>query len=85
MNYVLVTGAAGGMGKAAVAAFCAAGYGVFALDRTPIAPADGVIALTADITDEVSLAAAAAVVRGVTDSLFAIVHYAGIYMLDSLV
>ena len=85
MNYVLVTGAAGGMGKAAVAAFRAAGYGVFALDRTPIEPADGVIALTADITDEVSLAAAAEIVRGVTDSLFAIVHYAGIYMLDSLV
>ena len=33
-KHVLITGAYGGMGKAAVNAFVAAGYHVFALDKT---------------------------------------------------
>ena len=84
MRYVLVTGAGGGMGRAAVRRLLAEGYGVIALDRAPCEAIPGVLSLTADVTDEDSLAAARKTVRTVTDTLFAIVHFAGVYMLDSL-
>lgn len=82
---VLVTGACGGMGRATVQTLQAQGYLVFALDRRVAPGAENVIPLEADITDEKSLQAALQTVRSYTDNLFAIVHFAGIYMLDSLV
>ena len=141
MEYILVTGARGGMGKAVVSALAARGYGVFALDRTSVietdeteadaviasrpeagatdagtvrtdvpeagtadatkgnlpetaavktnaakaAPAGVVIPLVCDVTSEESVRAAAERVRQTTDSLFAVLHYAGMYLLDSLV
>lgn len=81
---VLVTGACGGMGRATVQTLQAQGYLVFALDRRTAPGAENVIPLEADITDEQSLQAALQTVRSYTDNLFAIVHFAGIYMLDSL-
>lgn len=86
MEYILITGAYGGMGRAAVQALRARGYGVFALDRK-VEPSDdaGVIPIRADLTDAASIASAVAAVRAVTDRLLAIVHFAGIYMLDSLI
>lgn len=81
---VLVTGASGGMGRATVQTLQAQGYLVFALDRRTALGAENVIPLEADITDEQSLQAALQTVRSYTDNLFAIVHFAGIYMLDSL-
>lgn len=85
MKSVLVTGAAGGMGRAAVQALQAQGYRVFALDIVPIEPADGIIPIQADITSEEGVRAAFEQVKNKTDTLYSIVHYAGIYMLDSLV
>jgi short-chain dehydrogenase/reductase SDR len=85
MKYVLVTGACGGMGKSTVAALKNAGYGVFALDITECAAEDGVIPIAADVTDEKAVADAAEKVRAVTDELFALVHFAGVYALDSFV
>lgn len=141
MEYILVTGARGGMGKAVVRALAARGFGVFALDRTAVAETDGteadaviasrpeagatdagtvrtdvpeagaadatkgnlsetaavktnaakaapagvVIPLVCDVTSEESVRAAAERVRQTTDSLFAVLHYAGMYLLDSLV
>ena len=85
MKYVLVTGACGGMGKSTVAALKNAGYGVFALDITECAAEDGVIPIAADVTDEKAVADAAEKVGEVTDELFALVHYAGVYALDSFV
>ena len=85
MEYVLVTGAFGGMGREAVRTLRAAGYGVFALDRKTDTVGDGVIPIEADLTKEDDVARAFASVSAVTDRLFAIVHFAGIYMLDSLV
>lgn len=85
MNYVLVTGAAGGMGRATVKALAECGYTVFALDKTSGAAEKNVIPLQADVTSEESVAHAAEAVRRYTDRLFAILHFAGIYMLDSLV
>lgn len=87
MKYVLVTGAYGGMGRATIEELRANGYGVFALDKKVgiEADGDGVIPLAVDVTDEASVLSAAEKVKSVTDELFAIIHFAGIYMLDSLV
>lgn len=84
-KYILVTGASGGMGSAAVRFFSQRGFTVLALDRTPPQAAENIIPITADVTSEDDLIRAASTVGEYTDSLFAIVHYAGIYMLDSLV
>lgn len=84
-EFILVTGAGGGMGSAAVKAFADRGFTVFALDRNPPEGSERIIPITADVTDENSLISAAGIVKNRTDRLFAVVHYAGIYMLDSLV
>lgn len=82
---VLITGAYGGMGRASVKALSDMGFRVFALDKR-IGDADKtVIPIEADITCEDSVKSAFDVVISHTDSLFAIIHFAGIYMLDSLV
>lgn len=85
MKNILVTGACGGMGRATVAALRDKGCRVFALDLTAGEASKGVIPIACDITSSESLAAALACVREHTDSLDAILHFAGIYMLDSLV
>ena len=85
MKDIVVTGAYGGMGQATVRALSARGYRVFALDRRIGEPRENVIPIEVDITHEESVRAAADAVRGYTDSLCAIIHFAGIYMLDSLV
>lgn len=85
MKYVLVTGAAGGMGRPTVALLLQQGYTVFALDKNVGESAERLHWLQADITDENSVAAAMDTVGKITDRLDAIVHFTGIYMLDSLV
>lgn len=85
MKTVLVTGAYGGMGRATVRALCNEGYRVFALDRATEQATEGVTPIAADVTDAASLQAAAAELGRHTERLDAIVHFAGIYMLDSLV
>ena len=85
MKDILVTGAFGGMGRATVKALTACGARVFALDRTVGEADENVIPIEADITTEEGVLKALEEVRGYTDSLSAIVHFAGVYMLDSLV
>ena len=85
MKYVLVTGACGGMGKAATLALRDAGYFVFALDRTAFEDNEHILPIVADITAEESVLQAFERVRGATDHLDAIIHFAGMYCLDSLV
>ena len=82
---ILVTGAFGGMGRATVDALAKAGYRIFALDVKAGEERENVIPIEADLCDENSVKGAFERVRGITDSLDAIVHFAGIYMLDSLV
>ncbi len=84
MKDILITGAYGGMGRATAEALCARGYRIFALDRQVEAPQENIIPIEADITRQAGVQAAYEAVRSHTDSLFAIVHFAGIYMLDSL-
>lgn len=84
MKYILVTGAYGGMGSATVKMLSERGFCVFALDKRAGGAGNNIIPIEADITSEEGIAAVAETVKKYTDELFAIVHFAGIYMLDSL-
>lgn len=86
MKYVIVTGARGGMGTAVVNKLISEGYYVFALDRgIEESVADSVHYISVDVTDTESIERARGIIKGVTDKVYAIVHLAGIYVLDSLV
>lgn len=85
-RYILVTGAYGGMGRATITALAKRGYKVFALDlKAPSEAQQGIIPIEADVTNEASLAMALGKVMETTDELFAIVHFAGRYVMDSLI
>lgn len=85
MKYVLITGAYGGMGQATVKKLTDEGFTVFALDKKVGQAEEGVIPLQADVTDPESIKNACEQVKSVTDELFAILHFAGVYMLDSFI
>ena len=85
MKYAIVTGAYGGMGYAAVRALKNKGYFVFALDKRVKGKEDGILPIEADLTKVEDVERAYEEVKRVTDSVHAIVHFAGIYDLDSLV
>lgn len=85
MPSVLITGAYGGMGKATAKALSKSGFRVFALDKRVDNADENIIPIEADVTDEKSIINAFDKVKEHTDKLFAVIHFAGIYMLDSLV
>ena len=85
MKYVLVTGAYGGMGYATVQTLVQEGFTVFALDYKIREAEERVFPIQVDVTDINSVKGAFEQVRAVTDELFAVIHFAGVYMLDSLV
>lgn len=85
MKSVLVTGAYGGMGAETVRLLKAQGIRVFALDLKVGEAEENVIPVSADLTCEESIQAAFDAVCEQTDKLYAIIHFAGVYMLDSLV
>lgn len=85
MKSVLITGAYGGMGRSAIRLFSDNGFRVFALDKTVGEAEDNIIPIEADITSEESVKKALLTVKEYTDSIYAVIHFAGIYMLDSLV
>ena len=84
-KFVLVTGAFGGMGEKVVNRLVEDGYLVIALDKNVKENTENVYPIQVDITDEQSVISAFEKVNEITKSLYAIVHFAGIYMLDSLV
>lgn len=81
----MVTGAYGGMGRKTVELLQKQGFCVIAVDKTIDAAENHVIPLQVDITDAKSVNRAFEKVKTITDELYAIVHFAGIYLLDSLV
>ena len=85
MNYVLVTGAYGGMGYKTVKALTERGFTVFALDKKVGEAEENVLPIQADVTDVESIKNAYEQVKMHTEELFAIIHFAGVYMLDSLI
>lgn len=84
MKYILVTGAYGGMGMATAEKFARAGFCVLALDRKVGNAEENIIPIEADVTSEESVKHAAEEAHKYTDSIFAVIHFAGVYMLDSL-
>lgn len=85
MKYVLITGAYGGMGYRTVKAMANEGFTVFALDKKVGQPEQNVVPVQTDVTDPQSVQRVFNTVRAVTDEIFAIIHFAGVYMLDSLI
>ena len=85
MKSILVTGAYGGMGKATIKRLSEQGYQVFALDIKAGEPLENVISIATDVTSEQSISEAFDKVKSQTDNLYAIIHFAGVYMLNSLV
>ena len=85
MKAVVITCAYGGMGKALAEKLAKEGCCVFAIDKKVEEPKENIIPIEADITCEKSVEAAFELVNSHTDSVSAIVHFAGIYLLDSLV
>ena len=93
MKYALVTGAYGGMGKATIKLLLKEGYTVFALDshipesipeNSKLELSNNIIPIQVDVSNEESVKQAIKQVANITDELDAIIHFAGIYMLDSL-
>ena len=84
MAYVLVTGAYGGIGSSVVNRLVSSGYKVFALDKK-VEPSnnENIIPIECDIESIDSIQNAFNIIKGFTDSLYAIMHFAGIYYLDS--
>lgn len=85
MKTILITGAAGGMGRATASLFQKQGWRVFALDRVAIEQEENIFSIVADLTNEESIQTALKTIAQMTDKLDAIIHFAGVYMLDSLV
>ena len=85
MKSILVTGAYGGMGKTTIDLLKSQGFRVFALDLNVDVENDGIIPICANITSEQSISEAFDKVKSQTDNLYAIIHFAGVYMLNSLV
>ncbi len=84
MKSILITGVLGGMGSATAQAMLREGYTVYGIDTAAECELP-IEYFRADITDEKSIAAAYASISESTDRLDGIVHFAGIYNLDSLV
>lgn len=85
MKYIIVTGAYGGMGQKTVELLTEQGFRVIALDKRTGAARENVIPVQVDLTDAESVKSAFAQVKTITGEVYAIVHFAGIYVLDSLV
>ena len=85
MKYVLITGAYGGMGRATAQLLAQNGFCVFAVDKTVDKEEENIIPIQIDVTAQESIQLALEKVKSYTSELYAIIHFAGIYMLDSLV
>lgn len=84
MKNIVITGVCGGMGHAAAKRFLEAGFRVFGIDCQPTSdlPIDY---FSADITDMRSIEEVCGEIASRVDKLDAILHFAGMYNLDSLV
>lgn len=85
MKSVLVTGAASGMGRAVAEKLAQSGYYVYACDLNKTEEMTNICQLTMDICDQQSIDAAFQYVSEQTNQLDAIINFAGIIMMNSLV
>ncbi len=82
---ILVTGASGGMGFSTCQQLVASGYTVYGLDRQEPDRSFSFRFLRAEITDSTQLTAAFKRIKEEAGSLTAILHFTGVYDLNSLV
>ena len=86
MKKVLITGAGSGMGNAVAQVLASNGYDVYSLDiKLANNLPDNVTQFCVDITDTASIQKAYDEISKQTDHLDAIINFAGIIMMDSLV
>ena len=85
MKNILVTGAAGGMGKAICESLIRKGYKVYGIDYRKNDDTDGVEFFECDVTDTESIEKVYEKIKADTDRIDGIVHTAGIYDMDSLI
>lgn len=85
MKYIAITGAYGGMGYATTKMLVEQGYTVFALDKVVKKQEENIIPIEFDITNSKSIENAFNLINEKAKKLDAIIHFAGIYALDSLI
>lgn len=85
MKTIIITGAGSGMGKATAQYLAKHGHKVFALDLVQPLPQENIIPIQVDVTDLHSVERAFSEISAQTQGVDAIVHFAGIYAMDSLV
>lgn len=85
MKYVIVTGAYGGMGEKTIQFLKEKGYEVFALDQKVKEKEEHVYPIQVDVTKIESVQNALKEIEKITKEITAIIHFAGVYMLNSLV
>lgn len=85
MKYIIITGAYGGMGKSTIELFSNNGYFVFALDKNIGESKTNILPIAVDITNIESVNNAYDIIKTYTDKLDGIIHFAGLYMLNSLI
>jgi len=86
MKHMLITGGAGGIGRATAVYFSQKGWKVYSCDVKPHDTEEkNIFPIVMDVRSAESIAAARALVEADTDHLDAVVNLAGIYIMDSLV
>lgn len=82
---ILITGAGGSLGAAAVRAFLSRGYTVFAADIDVKNVPEGAVPVRMDVASAESVKAAGEEIGKSCEGLWAIIHLAGLYTMDSFV
>lgn len=85
MNFILVTGCNGGMGKAICKILQTQGFGVIGIDKLQDKENTFCTQLQCDITNKEAVKALYSQIHSLTSSLYGIVHTSGIYDMNSLI
>lgn len=84
MKQVLLTGGGGGIGRAVAQKLAKNGYRVFSADITPAEAEENILPIVMDVRNVESVQAACAAVSAQTERLDAVLHFAGVIAMDSL-
>ena len=86
MKYALITGGASGMGRATALHLSQNGYNVFSLDiKKQAEEIENITQIIADVTNAESIKNAYEIIINITKSLDAVINFAGIIMMNSLI
>ena len=85
MEYVLITGGASGMGRATAIKLAIEGYHVFSCDIKKAEETENITQIIMDVTNSDSVNAAKETILKETDKLSAVINFAGIIMMNSLI